>query len=237
MKKQRIKTTLKTDVQSLCFVAGTLVLTSNGLKKIEDIHVGDKVWSFNEQTLEVEIKEVVSLSQNTSEKLIEITVDNEKIICTPEHPFFVANTWIEAKNLKVGDKLTLKDAKFVSISKIEGLNKTEKVYNFEVVENHNYYISELGVLVHNGCGLELVGDGIKSYKKLDPTKKINVDKAFETLKAGLAGGNQHALSGDLKGFFAMDVKGSGKGRGGLRIIYKKEGDIIQIHNITDYHKK
>ncbi|WP_410494027.1 hypothetical protein [Chryseobacterium sp. G0240] len=31
------------------------------------------------------------------------------------------------------------------------LNEKVKVYNFEVEGNHNYYVSEKGILVHNDC--------------------------------------------------------------------------------------
>lgn len=31
------------------------------------------------------------------------------------------------------------------------IKKTVKVYNFEVKDNHNYYVSELEILVHNNC--------------------------------------------------------------------------------------
>ena len=37
-------------IEMLCFIAGTLVLTSLDLKKIEEIKAGDKVWSYNEKT-------------------------------------------------------------------------------------------------------------------------------------------------------------------------------------------
>jgi len=37
--------------KSACFIAGTLVLTENGHKQIEDIEVGDKVWEYNEETV------------------------------------------------------------------------------------------------------------------------------------------------------------------------------------------
>ena len=33
-----------------CFIEGTLILTSVGLVKIEDIKEGDEVWSYNEET-------------------------------------------------------------------------------------------------------------------------------------------------------------------------------------------
>lgn len=39
-----------------CFIAGTLILTSLGLMKIEEIKVGDKVWSYNEKTKKKNLK-------------------------------------------------------------------------------------------------------------------------------------------------------------------------------------
>ncbi|MCS3869429.1 hypothetical protein J3D55_002345 [Chryseobacterium ginsenosidimutans] len=33
------------------------------------------------------------------------------------------------------------------------MDEKVKVYNFEVEDNHNYYVSEKGILVHNDCGL------------------------------------------------------------------------------------
>jgi len=42
-----------------CFVAGTLVATINGYKKIENIQKGDVVLSYNEQTQQNEYDEVV----------------------------------------------------------------------------------------------------------------------------------------------------------------------------------
>ncbi|WP_288445688.1 hypothetical protein [uncultured Chryseobacterium sp.] len=33
------------------------------------------------------------------------------------------------------------------------LDEKVKVYNFEVEDNHNYYVSEKGILVHNNCDI------------------------------------------------------------------------------------
>jgi len=76
----------------------------------------------------------------------------KKIVCTPEHPFYVDNNWVEAKDLKEGDKLTIIDGSFSIITELKKYKKEVKTYNFEVAINHNYYVSELGVLVHNDCG-------------------------------------------------------------------------------------
>ena len=37
------------------------------------------------------------------------------------------------------------------VASINFLDEKVKVYNFEVEGNHNYYVSEKGILVHNNC--------------------------------------------------------------------------------------
>jgi hypothetical protein len=143
----------------MCFVKGTLVHTDEGLKEIQDIIIGDKVWSFNENTSEKELKEVVSLSDNISEELIEIYFENEKLVCTPEHPFYVGDKWIEAKDLKLIDKVTLKNGSLSQIITLKKLKISVPVYNFEVEDNHNYYVSESAVLVHNNNCTKVLGLG------------------------------------------------------------------------------
>ncbi|WPO92150.1 DUF6443 domain-containing protein [Chryseobacterium sp. HR92] len=137
----------------LCFTEGTLVAVEKGSKKIEDIKEGDLVWSYNEKTGQKELKKVVELSRNTSSSLVKISVSGTEIICTPEHPFYVNGNWVEAKDLVKGMALTTLDGKTSTIESIKFLDEKVKVYNFEVEGNHNYYVSEKGILVHNDCGL------------------------------------------------------------------------------------
>lgn len=134
-----------------CFVEGTLVLTSDGLKKIENIKEGDLVWSYNELNHKNELKRVVALSINESSEIIVINVGEVKIECTPEHPFYVDGKWVEAKDLEIGNKLLKKDGLSLEITSITKQKRNEKVYNFEVEENHDYYVSNFSILVHNNC--------------------------------------------------------------------------------------
>ncbi len=133
----------------ICFTEGTLVATENGNKKIEDIKEGDLVWSYNEETGKKELKKVVDLSRNTSSSLVKISVNGTEITCTPEHRFFVNGNWIEAKNLTKGILLNTLDGTTSPVESIDFLDEKVKVYNFEVEGNHNYYVSEKGILVHN----------------------------------------------------------------------------------------
>ncbi|SIP86251.1 intein C-terminal splicing region/intein N-terminal splicing region [Chryseobacterium sp. RU37D] len=157
----------------ICFTEGTLVATEKANKKIEDIRKGDLVWSYNEETGKKELKKVVALSRNTSSSLVKISVNGTKITCTPEHPFFVNGNWVEAKNLTKGTLLTTLDGTTSPVESIKFLDEKVKVYNFEVEGNHNYYVSEKGVLVHNDC-TEVLFLGKELIKITNTTEKSSV---------------------------------------------------------------
>lgn len=65
-----------------CFVAGTLVMTKQGLKAIEEIKVGDQVLSYNDNLEIFEYKDVVEVYNNETKELCHIHTENEEIVCT-----------------------------------------------------------------------------------------------------------------------------------------------------------
>ena len=67
--------------------AGTLVLTNEGSKAIEEIKAGDLVYSTNPETGESEYKEVVRAFRKESDVIIHIFVNGEEIETTPQRPF------------------------------------------------------------------------------------------------------------------------------------------------------
>lgn len=142
-----------------CFAAGTLILCRDEsgkecYKRIEEIEVGDRVLAYNEETGEQAYKPVVRLFRNETKEWYHVFVNGEEIVCTGGHPFYVVGKgFIEARKLKVSEKLLLSSGKEVIIEKIEveTLTKAETTYNFEVADFHTYYVSEKAVLVHNKC--------------------------------------------------------------------------------------
>jgi Pretoxin HINT domain len=75
------------------------------------------------------------------------------ILCTTEeHPFWVPEVgWIAAKDLSTGTYLQTKTESWLDIDKIESHTSLTNVYNFEVEGFHTYFVSDLGLLVHNSC--------------------------------------------------------------------------------------
>ena len=130
---------------TMCFIAGTSIQLSNGIKYIEDIIVGDMVKSFD-------LKSDTIRNSKVMETFIHKDHDgylvlNGNIKTTSNHPFYSDGNWIEAGNLSVGDKILHVDGLEHTIETIELSDEPVTVYNFEVDGTHNYFAE--GYLVHN----------------------------------------------------------------------------------------
>ena len=136
-----------------CFTGDTEVYTDSGLVCIEDIEVGDKVWAYNPETGETELKEVLNVWVKETDEILHVsTSDGETIDTTTNHPFYVEEKgWVAAGDLVVGDTLVTVDGDEVEITdlQLEKLAEPILVYNLEVEDFHTYFVGEYGVLVHN----------------------------------------------------------------------------------------
>ena len=127
-----------------CFLAGTLIQMLNGIKRIEDVIVGDVVKSFDLKTNSIKDSKVLWLSVHDD---FDYMIINGIIKVTSNHPFYSDGNWIEAGDLSVGDKILHIDGLEHTIKTIELSNELTTVYNFEVEGYHNYFAE--GYLVHN----------------------------------------------------------------------------------------
>ena len=167
-------------------------------------------------------KPVVQLFRNTTDEWYHIHANGEEIICTGEHPFYVASRekFITARELKVGETLLLSDDSCVIIEgiKVERLKKPETTYNFEVADYHTYYVSESQVLVHNKC--------------FDPTKNadysVKYDAEGRTFKA------YHQADGSYKDLF---VAKDGYRHGGSKFKLLKEVSGSKLELIGDLNSE
>jgi hypothetical protein len=86
-----------------CFVAGTEILTTEGIKNIEDIKIGDWVIADDPTTRgEIEARQVTDTFVRETTALVDLYVDGEVISTTGEHPFWIPGVgWVKAKDLQM----------------------------------------------------------------------------------------------------------------------------------------
>lgn len=160
-----------------CFVAGTKIQTASGEKRIEDVRAGDTVVSLDPEragTAGLQRQQVVTTFERVAPVVLDIRVAGETITATPEHPFWVVERgWTPAGLLLPGDRLLTSRGAVVRVESIARREGRFKVYNFEVSGTHTYFVSALGILVHNQC---------KDFVDLTDAK-----------------GRTHILDGDSKG--------------------------------------
>jgi len=63
--------------------------------------------------------------------------------------------WRPARQLRVGSEVKLASGIWARVLEIERRTGEFTVYNFEVADNHNYFVGQNGLLVHNQCWLEI----------------------------------------------------------------------------------
>ncbi|MEN9918321.1 MAG: hypothetical protein RL662_757, partial [Bacteroidota bacterium] len=61
---------LSRNIVKACFTADTLIYTENGLRNIEEIREGDKVWAYHEETGDISLKEVLYTMERESDHTI-----------------------------------------------------------------------------------------------------------------------------------------------------------------------
>ena len=135
-----------------CFVAGTKVKTENGFKNIEDIKIGEKVYSFNLDNNEIELKEVLELIHSSAKDTYKLTIGGKTVEMTSKHQVYIVDKgWTRAYNIKIGDMMLSASGDKVKITNIEHIKYDEPIdtYNLAVEDNSNYFVTDIQVLVHN----------------------------------------------------------------------------------------
>lgn len=134
-----------------CFLAGTLVKTENGHLPIEQLKVGNKVYSYNLEKKQTEINTILRVYENVTQKYLKIKTQNSCIEATGQHRFWIPKQekWLMANELKTGMHFLDTNKNLVEILNLEIIENIEKTYNLEIKNNHNYFVGQDEVLTHN----------------------------------------------------------------------------------------
>ncbi|HLP94661.1 MAG TPA: Hint domain-containing protein [Saprospiraceae bacterium] len=105
-----------------------------------------------------------------------VFTSGDTIGATPNHPFYSEDrqTYLPADALQTGERVKLASRQTAALlSKWKLETSSEVVYNLEVWRDHNFYVGENGVLVHNSCLVEYLNSFFPTWTRMpDPDKTL-----------------------------------------------------------------
>lgn len=145
-----------------CFAKGTKIATENGEVSIEDIKLGDLVWSYNFETQTKELKKVLDIVAPIHNDIIEVGFSNGAVNKnTFDHPYYTiegsltsylpekTKQWYngDVNQLSVGTTCIDQNNIGVEVTSItEDLNDIQ-TYTLFIEDNKNFYAN--GILVYD----------------------------------------------------------------------------------------
>jgi hypothetical protein len=151
----------------------TIVHADKGLltfAALATLSATSRALAYNEQTGEVGYYPITAFHEYPDPVTINLTIDNDPtddqpglvLETTPEHPFYVNNTWacpecaewVNAEDLTVGTVLTSFDGEngiipLGTITATERIEQEQVMYNLTVDTANTFFVGEQGWLVHN----------------------------------------------------------------------------------------
>jgi dUTP pyrophosphatase len=88
-----------------CFSEDMKILTTDGEKTINEIKIGEIVYSFNEETLEIEKDIISQIFDTEKQEILIIETESGILEITPNSEIYTTNGIILAKNLKENDEI------------------------------------------------------------------------------------------------------------------------------------
>lgn len=145
-----------------CFTADTLVAVdfANGdivFDRIENICENDYVLSIDTDSMAITKQRVSKTMSHIEQSITYVYIGDQVITTTPLHPFYCIDMdgWKVAEKLAKGDKVLCVDGDIAIVDYVKTVSVEEgvQVYNFTVENNHDYFVGEKGILVHNDCDI------------------------------------------------------------------------------------
>lgn len=129
-----------------CVVEGTLVDTPTGSRPVEQLAVGDRVWSRAPDGTVVPGTVVAVYPSHTFRWLRFALEDGSTLDVTRTHPLATASGWEQAGDVSQGRELLVRSGA-VGVADVETVWSWRTVYDISVEPYENFFAS--GVLVHN----------------------------------------------------------------------------------------
>ncbi|MCZ2398800.1 MAG: Hint domain-containing protein [Phycisphaerae bacterium] len=133
-----------------CFVAGTLISTTDGAIPIEQVRVGDHVLTRHELdpgNRDVDLP-VTAAFEDCSNDIVWLTLETGTLGVTREHEVWTLESgWTIAGNVQIGEHVRDLDGSAVAVVDVKLDHTPTTVYNLEIAGTYTYYAGR--AWVHN----------------------------------------------------------------------------------------
>jgi len=137
-----------------CFVGGTTVATPRGPRRIDQLAVGDEVWSWSVARRALVVGRVSAVMASEVDRLFRVEA-GELVVegVTENHPFFDPTTgqWRPVRELQRGSPLLgwlgRGEARAVEVTAVAERAERATVYDLTIEGEHDFFAE--GLLVHN----------------------------------------------------------------------------------------
>jgi hypothetical protein len=136
--------TVKEETRHGCIARGTTVETADGLRPIEQIAIGDRVWGYDEIRKERVLTTVQVVQRLFAEKTY---LFGGTLRASAQHPIYVRGEWKEAAVVAEGDTLLTADLREVRAGQPKVVYGEVEVFDLTVSGPHTFFAG--GFLVHN----------------------------------------------------------------------------------------
>jgi hypothetical protein len=159
------------------FSADTLVHTADGIRPIGELQAGEMILAYHEGLQQTGNYTVTATFSHVDPVIVELTLGDETIETTPEHPFYVLlRGWVEAENLRPGMRVYQADGEYGVVKHVELEQRVQRMYNLTVAQAHTFFVGEEAWLVHNtNCNLWNFADLPYRRGGVGPTSGYLVD--------------------------------------------------------------
>lgn len=144
------------DAKVCCHPWDAEIETPQGKKETKDLEVGDEVWTYNFESLEMEKRKIKSFTTRQGDKPEYLVEINGRLRLTPDHPVFFNGLWQQADELQEGDMIRLFDGDTIKHQEVKSIEKIrDGIPETVVLEldsdeiNINYFAN--GILIHNAA--------------------------------------------------------------------------------------
>jgi hypothetical protein len=173
-----------------CFTGDMLLWTEHGMKRIDTIREGDKVWSQSDATPEgiLQLRVVQKVFRRTG-VVLNLRVGGQVIRTTGEHPFWVRQRgWVPAAEVQAGDEFLTSERTWVAVEGVEDTGEATLLYNVRVADYHTYYVSasetDCAVWAHNAC------DELRDFLEMYRQPRMSQADIAEAVRLSQASGRE-----------------------------------------------